>query len=833
MLRELRVPPRPLSLLTPAALAVALLVPVAAPAGESRRVPPGAHRQVPRGARHTSIARGPCALKRGKRSTSRASTATDRAARSSSRASKPTGGTSTSTGHASRAAGRASHACTRAAAGKPPRPSAATAPAAAGAADGTESTALVPPIGTPPAPEGSVGPPGTPPAEGVENDPIDPRYLTEVPFGTSSFWVQPWRAYLDTWPASRLLDSLGINFNVGAADAEGTARLLQDSGFTLARIEINWDSLAYGSPAEFIDEPKIRARLLALRNHGLRPLILLDANSEGPAPARRIILETTSEAPAGAQSVVLAPASAAEAVPGKTGFDRLSFGGDPDILITSVDAGGVATLSRPLPQALAAGAHKGTTLLYAPFSAPTLADGEPNPAFRETLTGWLGYVAAVCREAASVFGPEGYDLEVWNELSFGSQFLNPEAYYGPSAEAEPGAAMKEITKALLAETVAYVRNPANGISQGVGITSGFADQSPFPSGAQAPPGLTALSKHLYDGAKSFPSDYPTRSIIPVDASGARDTASKESFTPLFIPSYQSLFPEYYLTATSTETVIRDLAPFTTHIYGDPHGREVGPPGGGPVQKWMTEYNLSTNGATPVGPDETTPAQTTLTPADRAHFQAKALLRSLVAMVSKGMTREYFYAAAGHALALVDPGFYATLEAHPEAYPGDALGGETMSGFRNTLARFQGPGPGGPARGLTLLSIAQDGDHAQFSGDGTAAHPALYDREVLAVFPFQSSPTRFVIPVYVMTRDLLTLYEPEAPAGDIHRFDLPDETFRITLGNLPETGTLPTVGAYDPLRNQSTPARLVSRNGGAATVEIAATDYPRILTIGYG
>jgi len=839
MLRELRVPPRPLSLLTAAALAVALLVPVAAPAGESRRVPPGAHRQAPRGARHTSIARGPCALTRGKRSTGRASRATARAPRSSGRASKSTGGTSTSTGgtststgHASRAAGRASHACTRTGAGKPPRPSAATAPAAAGAADGAESTPLVPPIGTPPAPEGVPAPPETPPAEGVENDPIDPRYLTEVPFGTTSFWVQPWRAYLDTWPASRLLDSLGINFNVGAADAEGTAQLLQDSGFTLARIEINWDSLAYGNPAEFIDEPNIRARLEALRNHGLRPLILLDANSEGPAPARHITLETTSEAPAGAQSVVLAPASAAETVPGKTGFDGLSFGGDPDILITSVDAGGVATLSRPLPQALAAGAHKGTTLLYAPFSAPALANGEPNPAFRETLAGWLGYVATVCREAASIFGPEGYDLEVWNELSFGSQFLDPEAYYGPSAEAEPGAALKEITKALLAETVAYVRNPADGISPGVGITSGFADQSPFPSGAQAPLGLTALSKHLYEGAKSFPSDYPARSITPINALGTRDTASKESFTPLFIPSYQSLFPEYYLTATSTETVIRDLAPFTTYVYGDPHGREVGPPGGGPVQKWMTEYNLSTNGATPVGPDETTPVQTTLTPADRAHFQAKALLRSLVAMVSKGMTREYFYAAAGHALALIDPAFFAALEDHPETYPGDGLGGETMSGFRNMLARFQGPGPGGPARQLTLLSIAQDGDHAQFSGDGTAAHPTLYDREVLAVFPFQPSPTRFVIPVYVMTRDLLTLYEPEAPAGDIHRFDLPDETFRITLGNLPETAGPPSVSAYDPLRDESTPSRLVSRDGGAAVFEFAATDYPRILTIEY-
>ncbi len=667
---------------------------------------------------------------------------------------------------------------------------------------------------------------------GVLQDPIDPKFLTETPFGTTSFWIQPWRAYLDTWPASRLLESLGINFNVSAPQAEATAQLLQDSGFKLARIPINWDALSYSDPTQFVDEASVRTRLEALRLHGLRPLILLDANSEGPTPARQVNLETTAEAPAGAQSVMLTPAAAAAVVPGKTGFDGLSFGGDPDILIESVGASGLATLSKPLLSALPAGAHKGATLLYAPFTAPTLANGEPNPAFQETLAGWLSYVATVCNEATRIFGPEGYDLEVWNELSFGSQFLNGEYYDTPAGTEGVSAAAREITKALLDETVAYVRNPAHGIGPGVGISDGFASQTPFPSGAQAPPGLTALSKHLYDGAKTFPSAYPERSLTPLNALGEKDTAANNVFTPLFVPHYQSLFPEYYLAATQTETIVRDLAPITTEVYGLPHGRNVGPPGGTPLQKWMTEYNLSLNKATPVDPDESTLAQTTLTPADKAHFQAKALLRSLVAMINKGMTREYFYAATGHALALINPSFFQALQAHPETYPGDALGGETMSGFRNMLTQFQGPGPGLNLRQLTLLSIAQDGNHAQFTGNGTAAHPSLYDHEVLAVLPFQSSPTRFVIPVYVMTRDLLTLYEPSAPTSDIHRFDLPDETFRITLGNLPETATPPTIAAYDPLRNETTPAKLIAQTGHTATVEIAATDYPRILTIEY-
>lgn len=765
---------------------------------------------------------------------------------------------------------------------------------------------------------------------GVLTDPIDPRFLTKVPFGSSSFWLQPWRAYLDTWPSSTLLDSLGINFNVKAADAEAVAQLLQESGFKLARREIPWSSISYEDPDEFVNEAHIDAVLEALHKHDIRPLILLNANSGFPTPAKQISLTTLAAAPAGASTVQLDAASAAEVVPGKTGFDALSFGTGPDILISSVNGADVATLSRPLIAALPAGKHNAMTLRYAPFEAPKLADGQPNPVFEETLDGWLSYVATVTKKAASIFGPEGYDLEVWNELTFGSQFLNSEHYYrtgengdtpvssaavqadakseeaetageeedivpeesteprqsseqleeakagsepepGPEAEEGPEAetpeveaeeaaeadasaspqadsvnaagkertvtpvskiVSKEIRKALLDETVAYVRNPANGIPAGVGITDGFASQTPFPSGADSPLGLTALSKHLYEGAKDYPADYPDDKIKPINALGFRDTLDERGFTPLFVPEYQSLFPEAYLTAQNTETLVRDIAPITTKIYGLPHGRDVGPEGGAPVQKWMTEYNLAPGKAKPMQADGVTPANVTLTSADREHFEAKALLRSLVAMVNKGLSREYFFAAAPGALSLIGKGFYTALEEHPESYPGSALGGETMRGFRNLLSKFQGPGPEGQARQLKLLSIAQEGNHAQFSGDGTAAHPSLYDRDVLAVLPFQASPTHFVIPVYVMTRDLLTLYEPLDPESDVSRFDLPNENFRITLGNLPETSNPPAVSAYDPLSEQSTPARLISRSGGTAEFEVAATDYPRLLSLEY-
>ncbi len=741
-------------------------------------------------------------------------------------------------------------------------------------------------------------------------DPIDSRFLTELPFSARSFWIQPWRAYLDTWPASRLLEAVGVDFPINAALAEDDAQLLQDSGYKLARMGISWHAISYSDPTSFSANHlgNIVTRLTALHKHGLRPLIVLDANSGAPAPLEHVTLETLEAAPAGAQTVKLSETSAALVVPGKTGFNHFAFGGDPDVLISAVSANGVATLSRPLAQALPAGSYGGTTLRFAPFEAPLLASGAPNPAFQETLNGWLDYVAAVGRVASSVVGPGGYDIEVWNELTFGSQFLNAEHYYSNStptgsqaltaestesdidaegesdgeteaeAEAEkdslaaPAEAEREtetgseseieaesgstkaavsaaarapvvhaqatapkklvnraIRKALLAETVSYIRNPANGFSPEVGISDGFASQTPFISGGNTPVGLTALSKHPYTTVKDFPGVFNFNAGREVNALGASDASSSAKHAPpLFIPTYQSLFPEFWLTGTATETLIRDIAPFSTPIYGNPHGREVGPPGGPPVQKWITEFDMRPHG-TVSGPDGITPASgpsAALTSADKEHFQAKVMMRSFVSNVSKGVNREY-----GGDLGISEA-FTTAAEQHPGTYPGDAAGGETMTAVHRLLGQFQGPTLTGPVRQLALDSIAQVGNHAQFAGDGSSAHPSLYDRDVLAVFPFQASPTRFVIPVYVMTRNLLTLYQPSAAPSDVRRFDLPDETFDITLANLPESQSAPRVSAYDPLLNSSTPAKLVSRTGANAVFEVAATDYPRMLSIEY-
>jgi hypothetical protein len=668
---------------------------------------------------------------------------------------------------------------------------------------------------------------------GVLSDPIDPKYLTELPPGTHSLWIQPWRAYMDTWPASRLTEALGVNFNVSSSEAEDTAQLLHESGFKFARIEIPWGSISYGHPTEFSNQPDVHERLIALHEHGLRPLFVLNANSGSPGPETGVTLSTVSAAPAGATSVTLTPESAAEVVPGKTGFNDLAFGGYPDILITSVnESDDVAQLAKPLTKELLAGAHPGDTLLYAPFGPPKLPSGEPNPAFEATLAGWLSYVATICHEAASIFGSGGYDLEVWNELGFGSQFLNEENYYSPARESGSGS----VEEALLDRTVAYVRNPANGISPEVGITDGFADETPNASGASVPVGTTAISKHPYAAYKYFPPSEEKDSNIPINALGEPDyvTVSSGIFEYPFNPSFMQELPEYYLTGTQTETLIRDLAPppLETSIGGVLHGRNAAPAGGSPPQVWVTEYNLDGNYMPAVNPADPVSLFGTADPEQTARIQAEVELRSLVSDVAKGIAREYFYAAIGADWNLVSEAFTTAVNAHPSVYPGSALGGETMASLARLIAQFQGPGPKGPVTALKLLQVAQEGNQYQFAGNGTAAFPDLYDRDMLAVFPFQASPTRFVIPVYVMTENMTTVYNAAEPEDSPSRFKMPNESFRITLGNLPETANPPAVSAYDPLTNEATPARFVSRKGSEAVFEVAATNYPRLLTLEY-
>ena len=139
--------------------------------------------------------------------------------------------------------------------------------------------------------EGSLGPVDAPlPRDGpfryADRDP-DPSQQTALEFGDRSHWLQPLRAYADTPPAAALRSAIGVSLDVGPGQLDRTARLLAANGFARARLEVSWNRMDFARPDRLRDPAALRAALESLRRHGLRPLILLNANHGEPVPVRR------------------------------------------------------------------------------------------------------------------------------------------------------------------------------------------------------------------------------------------------------------------------------------------------------------------------------------------------------------------------------------------------------------------------------------------------------------------------------------------------------------------------------------------------------------------
>ena len=424
----------------------------------------------------------------------------------------------------------------------------------------------------------------------VLNHPISTSELTDIPWGYRSYWLQPWRSQLVTRSALSFEDALGMNFKINSVgEAQATARLLADAGIRRARIEFGWNGMEVDDPARVAAQWSawLIPQIQAMRDNGIRPLVLVDSNTASPTPMQQLDLTLRRSAPAGTRTVTLSRASAADVVPGRTGLDQ--NGAAAGVLITGVNGRGVASLSRPLPTGLRAGPVAAATLRFAPFAPPRLADGAPNPRFQRTLTGWLSYVKAVAELVKSAYGSDDFDVEVWNEVGSASEFLSEGNYYSPVPD--PGAT-GNVLNAILGATVRMLANPRNGLTH-VKVGDGFSDGTPFPSGATVPNGTAALDKQPYPAPVNVhPGWVPEPSIRPVNALGQPETPGPAGTLDQFTPTYRVFMPEYYLDGIQTETLMRDLSPIQSSVNGTPHGADTHPPGelrrrcGLPRTTWM-------------------------------------------------------------------------------------------------------------------------------------------------------------------------------------------------------------------------------------------------------
>lgn len=628
---------------------------------------------------------------------------------------------------------------------------------------------------------------------------IDASHFSSLPFGTQSHWLQPWRAYLETVPVSTFLNGTGLVMNLKNENPELIARMIAKHGIRRARVEIGWGEIDFENEHKFwISESRLRNQLQAFKKYGIRPLILLNAHHGVPTPFKTFARTLALDAKAGSTWIQLRDIR--DLRPGYTGLSNVSGYWAAEILITKISENNIVYLSKPLPKDIQAGTSiTFTTLKYRPFSPPNTQD------YQTTMEGWQTYVGTIAKFVSETLGStqspdKGFDLEIWNELTFGSNFLYINKYYD-----QPLYQYKEneIWDNLVTKTAQYVERHPQDFS-GVRLSNGFANTIPWPTSSTQPKRMSAISKHPYASRKNYPKDEyhgtPINALAQVE--------DKSTFVP---PTYSAFFPEYYGTALQAETIVRDMGPFLSKIAGHDHGRYARKINGGvaPTSVWITEVNIN--------PREDNPNITS----ERAlAVKAKTTARYFCFFLNKGITQLFLYNAVGEdkEFGIVKESFseYAT---QPNAvYPQNdspytspaliTLGHIVAKMSEAVDASLTVP------RQLELVSIRDNHNHYQFTSGSTAAHPTLYNRDVFAFLPFQVNARRFVIPYYVMTRDVMQ--------------DLVPEEYMITIKGLVADGAIAT--AYDPINDKSVPVVVEGRDRNSLSLKLTASDYPYLLTI---
>ncbi|WP_284641766.1 S-layer homology domain-containing protein [Paenibacillus silviterrae] len=672
----------------------------------------------------------------------------------------------------------------------------------------------------------------------------------EVDFGKRSFYHAPWKSYMDTWDARKYFETLGVNFNVAHEEAEAVAKLLAEAGIRSARVEIGWDNLDYD------DDTKLKPRshehigkvLRALANHGIRPMILLNANSGMPSPSRITQARLVRDAKAGDRHLYLEQVSGIKL--NYTGLHAVHYQTMYPIITAVESATGKVTLSAPLANDLKAGPIELSTLKYLPFSEPSYSDGTPNPASAETVRGWTQYITTVTRFVKDNLQSDGqadagFDLEVWNEYTFGSEFLSLNNYYEPdlplTGKIQYTGGGKTVLghELILPLTADFVSKPENRLP-GVRVLSGFSNQRPWDNGTDMWPTQHGISRHYYTGFKpgeSYIAEGHTDSTkVYLNALGGRDgqevPGNPDQTVPgsYYVPPHEAGFPEMRFYAYETEFVTRDVQPFPGSM--PLHHRYASPGGGKTGKLWMTETNfhrrpIADDLASKLGTHVDDPRLVSL----MQHMGAKSTLRNYLFYGHKGLETIDLYAVKSEiGFSMIPDSFFQKLaqsqyQLTPEVR---GLAGPQLTSLTNLSALMRTGRPVATPRPLKVEGITEYEPRLVYEGDGTPEHPSRYHGDDLAILPYQLDEGRFAIGYYVVTRNLAHVWDSSKQLWDPARYQMPDQTFDITLSNVRGSGS--NVYAYDPVQGTRMPVTVVESTYNQVKVRLQVTDYPRMLMI---
>lgn len=598
---------------------------------------------------------------------------------------------------------------------------------------------------------------------------VDPDQLA-VPWPKHSHYKQPWRAWMETRSADDFLRGIGINYNYNNPKGqELSLRLLAETGFRTMRIEVPWASVGWDESG-LTDEPRLRQMLQFCRRNRIRPTFLLNAHHGVPGPVRFLTKELKLDAPKGSRSIVLT--DLAGVVRG-TGLSNLSGYWAAEALITNVvPFTGECTLSKPLPKDLKAGTKLSlATLKYLPIY-PT-----GTPEFEATAAGWVRYAMLVTRLARDS-GLSEFDVEIWNELTFGSRFLNIDNYYNPpiikstSSPYRPGGPCWELAR----RTIESIKreNPS------VRCIWGFSNTTFFHTpAAELPPFTDGQSYHPYGtGTRRFPEQEYDR---------GKPNRNLEEFTPTTEMRSPEGWAHLFI---QTESIMRLINPTT---------RQQRPSGTERFYHYMTEHG--------VGP----PSADVKDDAGSWDLKAKTALRSFALWLHKGIDAMHFYSAyqdKASGMGILPP----NLPQLPADAAFESVATPPMRAINRLTRAFAGSTPLATVQPLDVDVVALGEQGKNWEGDG--AHPPLWHRDCFAFLPFQVNDSKHVVALYVVTWDATKPIAPQRYRLTIRGLATPPREIRLT----------------DPLRDEEIPLQVVSRDAAGLVVETPVVDYPRLLTI---
>jgi hypothetical protein len=597
----------------------------------------------------------------------------------------------------------------------------------------------------------------------------DPKLL-DVPWGNYSFIRQGWRGYLETIPAARYRDGLGVVWGQSPPNKspDEVAAALAWAGFRRVRLEVPWGSVKWDETAlDAAAAARTALVLSALKNHHLRPLILLNANHLQPCPVQWRDLSAVRAASAGDRTIAVS-GDLGGVQPYSATLMSLADGTTAGPLVASLapdpaapDRVHVIELTKPLPRAVASRETVRLAILRYP---PLYQVG--SPAFELTAGGWLRYVALVVDLVEKNYGSDDFDIEIWNELTFGSAFLDVGNYMDSKPVAtnvpedfHPGGRAWELAN----RTVQALKRDHPKIQ----LIWGFSNTTFFHVAiAELPPQLDGQSYHPYGTGRRCYADLVAGKLnLLLDA---------------YIPNGCVIQPEGYAHAwQQTESLLRFLAP---------SARSAHPPGSASFQHYITEHGFA-------------PAEIGITDRRQAQLaKQKFLLRAPLLWLNKGLTALYIYDA------------YDEDDSRLGMFASDGGISSGMQALHFLTAEFVGAVSLTQPRQLSL-EVTREGPQAGIlPGDPGGAHLPQQDAAVL--LPFQLNQTKFLIGAYVMTQDF-----PNA---------LPPQPYQVTISGV--AGTSATVTYYSPDTATIQPLTVVARTANSLTLRLGMTDIPNLIEI---